>query len=405
MMLLRLAWRNIWRNSRRSVIILTSVTVGIVATVLTDALNRGMVFQILNNQIGSHVSHIQIHRSGFNDNPVIQSTLPQSVDVDSVVRSVAGIEQFTRRVVTFGILSSASSSSGISIIGIDPPKEAGITTIKSSVVQGSYLSGDPREIIVGTKLAEKLGVGVGDKLVAMASAVDGHIGSDVFRIVGLYETFSSEFDKAFVYVPLADAQQLVSIGSRASEIAIIVHSRDELQRIQTRLRDELGADFEVLSYAEILPLLVMTVEMYDQMMVIFYAMIGIAVIFGIINTMLMSVFERIREFGVLKAIGMKNRPLFAMIMIEAFYLGAIGTGIGFVLSLALYVPLAETGVDLSMFSDGLRSFGVGAVIYPVMTAGVVINALVVVPVVALLGAIYPAVKAVRLEPMSAIRYV
>jgi ABC-type lipoprotein release transport system permease subunit len=208
-----------------------------------------------------------------------------------------------------------------------------------------------------------------------------------------------------VYIPLADAQQLVAIGDRVSEIAIIVHSRDELGRIQGALRDDLGAGFEVLSYAEILPLLVMTVEMYDQIMVIFYAIIGIAVIFGIINTMLMSVFERIREFGVLKAIGMKNRPLFTMIMIEAFYLGAIGTVIGFVLSLALYVPLARTGVDLSMFSESLRSFGVGAIIYPVMTAGVVANALIIVPVVALLGAIYPAVKAVRLEPMSAIRYV
>jgi putative ABC transport system permease protein len=405
MMLLRVAWRNIWRNTRRSMIILISVTVGIVASVLTDALDRGMVFQMLDNQIGSHISHIQIHRAGFNDNPVIQSTLPQGVDVDSIVGRVAGIEHFTRRVITFGILSSAASSSGVSIVGIEPGRESLITTIKSSIVQGSYLSGKPREIIIATKLAEKLGVGLGDKVVAMASALDGHIGSDVFRIVGLFETFSSEFDKAFVYIPLGDAQQLVSIGDRVSEIAIIAYNRDELQQIQGTLRSELGNAFEVLSYAEILPLLIMTVEMYNQLMIIFYVIIGVAVIFGIINTMLMSVFERIREFGVLKAIGMKNRTLFAMIMVEAFYLGAIGTAAGFVLSLALYVPLAHSGLDLSMFSDSLRSFGVGAVIYPVMTVGVVANALTVIPAVAILGAIYPAFKAVRLEPMSAIRYV
>ena len=405
MMLLRLAWRNIWRNTRRSVIILISITVGIVATVLTDALSRGMAFQMLNNQIGSHVSHVQIHRSGFKDNPVIQNTVPQTVNVDSAVEAVAGIDRFTKRVITFGILSSATSSSGISIVGIEPEREGRVTTIKSSLVKGSYLSGSTREIVLGTKLAEKLGVGIGDKVVAMASAIDGHIGSDVFRVVGLFETFSSEFDKAFVYIPLGDAQQLVSIGNRVSEYAIIVHDRDELQRIQSTLRSELGVSYEVLTYAEILPLLVFTVDLYDQMMFIFYAIIGIAVIFGIINTMLMSVFERIREFGVLKAIGMKNRPLFAMIMIEAFYLGAIGTVVGFVLSYLLYLPLAQSGVDLSMFSDSLRSFGVGAVIYPVMTAGVVANALLVIPVVTLLGAIYPAVKAVRLEPMSAIRYV
>lgn len=405
MMILRLAWRNIWRNTRRSVIILISVTVGIVATVLTDALSRGMAFQMLDNQIGTYVSHIQIHRAGFKDNPVIQNTVPQTFDVDSVISSVAGIDRFTKRVITFGILSSAKNSSGISIVGIDPEREARVTTIRSSIVQGEYLSGREREIVLGLKLAEKLGVGIGGKVVAMASALDGHIGSDVFRVVGLYESFSSEFDKAFAYIPLTDAQDLVSIGNSVSEYAIIVHNREELQRIQTTLEGDLGDAFEVLTYAEILPLLVMTVDMYDQMMLVFYAIIGIAVIFGIVNTMLMSVFERIREFGVLKAIGMKNRPLFLMIMIEAFYLGAIGTAVGFALSYVLYLPLAQSGVDLSMFSDSLRSFGVGTVIYPVMTAGVVMNALTVIPVVTLLGAIYPAVKAVRLEPMSAIRYV
>ncbi len=405
MMLLKLAWRNIWRNTRRSMIILISVTVGIVATVLTDALSRGMAFQMLDNQIGSYISHIQIHRAGFKDNPVIQSTVPLAVNVDSVLETVAGVDRFTKRVITFGILSSATSSSGVSIVGIDPEREARVTTIRSSLVKGAYLSGSTREILLGTMLAEKLGVDVGDKVVAMASAADGHIGSDVFRVIGLYETFSSEFDKAFAYIPLADAQNLVSIGTKVSEYAIIVNNRDELERIQGTLRADLGDRYEVLTYAEILPLLVMTVEMYDQMMIVFYAIIGVAVIFGIINTMLMSVFERIREFGVLKAIGMKNRPLFVMIMIEALYLGGIGTIVGFALSYVLYLPLAQSGVDLSMFSDSLRSFGAGTIIYPVMTAGVVANALIVIPVVTLLGAIYPAVKAVRLEPMSAIRYV
>lgn len=405
MIIFRLAWRNIWRNKRRSIIVMSSVAVGVIATVLMDTLSRGMAFQMLYNQIGSHVAHLQVHRRGFKDNPIVQNSIPDANVVKRAVASTPGVLSQSSRVLTFGLLSSALSSSGVSLVGIDPREEEEITTIKGSIVAGMYLSGGRNEAVVGRALAEKLGVGLGDRVVGMASAVDGHVGSDVFRIVGLYETLSSEFDKSFVYIGRNNAQDMLELGEEISEIAIRIGNLRQLGAVQAGLQETLGESYEVLTYPEILPFLVLQIDLYDQSMFIFYAIVGIALIFGIINTMLMSVFERIREFGVLKAVGMKDRRLIIMVLLEAFFLGTIGTAAGFVLGYLTYLPLQRTGLDLSMFSESLRSLGVGAVIFPVLTWEVLANALFIIPLVAVVGALYPAIRAGRLLPVGAIRSV
>lgn len=404
-MLFKLAWRNIWRNARRSLIILVSVIVGLAAIVLYDSLSNGMIVQMLDNQIGAHVSHIQIHKKGFNDNKMIQNYIPDPQRVEAAIRNNPAVRYFSRRVITFGIISSASSSSGVSLAGIDPQEEQHITTIKKSLVEGSYLSGQKHEIVIGKKLAEKLEVGIGDKVVAMASALGGNIGSDMFRVVGIYRTFSTEFDKVSAYISLDNAREMLALGENVSEFALILEDVEKQQQVKTDLLAALNGDYEVLTYRELLPTLVMQMDIYRESIFIFYAIIGVAMIFGIINTMLMSVFERIREFGVLMAVGMKNSRLFRLIILEAFLLGALGTGIGFILSYLLYLPLAKSGINLSAFSESLNSFGVGTTIYPVLGVESVVSALLIIPFIAVIGAIYPAVKAIRLEPITAIRYV
>jgi ABC-type lipoprotein release transport system permease subunit len=379
--------------------------VGVNATLLMDTLSRGMIVQMVDNQIRSHISHIQIHRKGFRDNPVIQATIPDAKRVNEALKNVEGIAFSSPRVLTYGLVSSAANSSGILLVGIDPDREANITSVSKSLQAGRYLSGNPNEAVVGAALAEKLGVGLGDRIVAMASAIDGHVGSDVYRIVGLFETFSSEFDKSTIYVPIASAQSMLAIGEEVSEYVLIVSNMEQLPGIQKTLEERLGDKYEVHSYAQILPILLAIVDMYDQSMAIFYGIIGIALIFGIINTMLMSVFERIHEFGVLKAIGMPDHRLLLMVLLEALHLGIIGTAAGFAIGYILYIPLSHTGIDLRMFSEGLRSFGVGAIIYPVLTWGSVAMALLIIPFISVLGALYPALKAVRLTPVSAIRHV
>jgi putative ABC transport system permease protein len=404
-MLLKIAWRNIWRNKRRSLIVLSSVIVGVIAAILLDGLTMGMLNQMLSNQINSSISHIQVHKKGFNDNKTVQNYIPDYHKAEEVVKNNPSVKHYSKRVVTFGLLSSAANSSGVYINGIIPEEEEKITYIKSSIIEGGYIKGTGREIVIGKNLAEKLDVGLGDKVVAMSNTPDGSVGSDVFRIAGIYETFSSEFDRINIYIPLSRAQQMLNIGDNIHEIAIITNDYNRVTNIKEEIVKQLSGDYEVLSYIDLLPLLVVSLDMYKEMIWIINLIVGLALIFGIINVMLMSVFERIREFGVLISIGMKTSKLFMMIVIESFIIGIIGTGLGVILGLLIQAPLAETGINLSMFAESLKSFGSGAVIYPAASMENLVSLLIMIPFISVIAAIYPAYKAIKLEPVSAIRYV
>ncbi len=404
-MLLKIAWRNIWRNKRRSLIVLSSVIVGVIAAILLDGLTMGMLNQMLSNQINSSISHIQVHKKGFNDNKTVQNYLPDYRKTEEAIRDNPSIKYYSKRVITFGLLSSASNSSGVYINGIIPEEEQNVTYIKRSITEGSYIKGDGREIVIGKNLAEKLDVDLGDKVVAMSNTPDGSIGSDVFRITGIYETFSSEFDRTYIYIPLARAQQMLDIGDNIHEIAIIVDDYDRVTSVKEEIARRLSADYEVLSYIDLLPLLVISLDMYRQMTWVINLIVGLALIFGIINVMLMAVFERIREFGVLISMGMKSSKLFMMIVTESFVIGMMGTGLGIALGLTIQAPLARVGVNLSMFAESLKSYGVGAVIYPAASLDNLMSLLVMIPFISVIAALYPAYKAVKLEPVSAIRYV
>lgn len=404
-MLIKLAWRNIWRNKRRSLVVLLSVIVGVNAILFMDGLSNGFLSQILFNQISTNVSHIQIHKNGFKDNKVIQSHIPDNKKVENTLQNTPGIKYYSKRVISFGLLSSASNSSGVYLNGIDSNLEADVSLIDDSIVEGTYLSSNRREIIVGKKLAEKLKVGVGDKVVALSNTPDGTIGSDVFRIVGLFSTTSSEINKTYIFVNLADAQNMLEIGDKLYEFAIIAENQNAANIIRDKIRDELDEEYEVLSYLDLLPFVILQLDMYKESMFIVNFIIGLALIFGIINSMLMSVFERINEIGVLMSIGMKNIKIFNMILLEALIIGVMGTTIGMATGYLLHLPLGHYGIDLSNFAASLESFGIGAVIYPMLSIDNFIITVIMIPFISVAGAVYPAYKAIKLEPVNAVRYV
>ncbi|NCS88492.1 MAG: ABC transporter permease [Ignavibacteria bacterium] len=404
-MLWKLAWRNIWRNKRRSLIVLVSIVIGMASLIFFDGFSNGMMQQMLSNQISSNISHIQIHKKGFNDNKIIKNILPDRQKVEQILKENAQVKFFSERVITFGLLSSASSSSGIYLYGIKPGAEEKISKIKTSIVEGNYLSDAKRDILIGKKLAEKLNVGLGDKVVAMANTPDGSIGSDVFRVTGIFETFSSEFDRSTIYISEQTAQNMLGIDNETLEFAMIIEDFKKVDEVKANLQLKLGDEYEVLSYKDLLPMIIFSMDIYQESMFIFNLIIGLALIFGIINTMLMSVFERINEFGVLMAMGMKNSRLFFMIVLEAFIIGIVGTIVGLIVGILIHIPLSHSGIDFSLFAEGLESFGVGAIIYPILSLGNLISMIFLIPFISVAGALYPAYRAIKLEPVYAINYV
>ncbi len=404
-MLIKLAWRNIWRNKRRSLVVLLSVIVGVNSLLFMDGLTNGMIYQMLANQISNNISHIQIHKNGFTDNKVIQSNIPDPLIVEDALKNNPSVKSYSKRVVTFGLLSSATNSAGVFLNGIIPEDEIKVSNISNSIVEGEYFTGGEREIVLGTKLAEKLEVGLGDKVVALSNMPNGKIGSEVFRITGLYKTPSSEFDKSFIYIPIKTAQSMLQLDDKVFEFAIVTKNINSTEMVKNELLAELGSKYEVQSYKDLLPLLIIWMDMYKESLVFINFIVGLALIFGIINSMLMAVYERINEFGVLMAIGMKNIKMFFMVVFEAAILGIFGTLIGLASGLLINWPISIIGIDLSLFAEGLNSYGVGAVIYPTLSFENFIMTLLMIPVVSVLGAIYPAYKAIKLDPIYAIRYV
>lgn len=404
-MLFKIAWRNLWRNRRRSAIILASIMVGMVTIVLFDTIAMGMVNQMLRNRVGNHIGHIQIHRSGYYNNPQVTQLLSHPATIEQQLAAIPAVAAYAPRILAFGLASSAMSSAGVQIVGIQPDREQYITQIASHVQQGRYLSGQQGEILISIRLAKKLNVVLGDKVVLLANTISGAVGSNVFRIVGLYETFDSNFDRTYLYINLADARQLLEMPRGVHEIVVIARSIKAIPLIYQQLRQELSPSYEVLSYREIIPLLVAQMQLYQEMMGIYYVIVGLAIAFGIVNTLLMAIYERIHEIGVLMAIGMRTRKLFGMFLLEAGVLGYVGTVLGLGVGLLIYWPLSQTGINLAWFAASLRSFGVGAVIYPVLSPGALMNSLITLPFVSVIAAMYPAWRATRFQPMEAIRYV
>ncbi|MDH7515867.1 MAG: ABC transporter permease [Bacteroidota bacterium] len=402
-MLLRLAWRNIWRNKRRSVLILASLVVGLIALILDDGFATGMIKQTLDNQINAYISHIQVHKAGFNANRIVTSVVPEPMRVERAIRSTPGIEAWCKRVVSFGLFSSAENSAGGMIIGIEK-RETEVTNIARSITEGTFFTGEPHQIIIGKKLARKLNVGIGDKIVLMGSMRDGSVGSELFRVQGLFESFSAEFEKATVYIPLADAQRLFGLGDDVHEFAIRVRDIAAVDSVAGKISALLGDEWEALSYRVLLPLLVGQIGFYEEIFLIMYIIVGVAMIFGIINVMLMSVFERIREFGVLLATGMGTRTLFGMVMLEAFLLGVVGTVVGLALGLAIHARLAVVGYNLAMFAESMTSWGIGTIVYPELTPTMLVRQVFFLPLLCMAAAVYPAWKAVSLEPVRAIQH-
>ena len=407
-MIFKIAWRNIWRNKRRSAIVLMSIIVGLVAEILLDGLTNGMISQMLYNQINLNVAHIQIHKKGFNANKKVSEVLPEYLKVESILKNLEGLTHISPRVFTTGMINGKNNSVGVMIYGVDPLQEGNVSIIEDTIESGTFLknkSDSAMPIVIGQKLSEKLSVKTGDKVSLLSTAENGKINSVEFTVEGIFKSPSSTYDKSAVYTTIPAARKFLHLGNNIHEIAIIASNFKDTEKIQKEISASLGEKYEVLTYREILPLLVYQLDIYEQLMLFMNLIVDVALIFLIINTMLMAVFERVREIGILMAIGMKSRKIYSMIVVEAFILGLFGGFIGLAVGLAIHVPLSYTGINLGLFSEGLESFGVGAMIYPTISIETTMETVLLMPLVAIIAALYPAYRATKLEPIESINYV
>jgi ABC-type lipoprotein release transport system permease subunit len=356
--------------------------------------------QQLDKSILNLTGHIQAHVTGFRDDPVIDHRFTTSAALE-VALDDKEVIAWARRVRAPGVVASERESAGITLVGIEPAREHSLSFIASAVTEGRYLeSADDQGLLLGRKLAERLETGLGRRVVLMSQDVNNQVGDRGFRVVGIFETQPRQMEDSVVFVGRATAQQMLKLGDAVTEVAVMTDDRDRLDALLARLRAAAPA-LDIQPWTVIEPLLVLTQKVTDVILVIWYAIVFAAMSFGLINTLLMAVFERTREFGLFQSLGMPPRHILGQVLMESLILLALALALG---NLSAWATIASLkgGIDLSSVAEGMELMGVAPVIYPAWSAGDLAMANLLVFVLGLAASLYPAWRASRHVPVEAL---
>lgn len=408
MLFFSMAWRNIWRNRRRSLLTIVAIALGLAFNIFMRGIGDGFHDQMVDNSVRAEIGHIEIHRSGYRDDPGLNKTLPDADKVAQAIRSLPGLRGYSLRVIGSGLASTADNSSGVQILGVDPAQEQTVTTIQNAIVQGRYLSAaENRPILVGERLAKHLKVSLDDKVVLLVQAADGSMGAQLFRVGGIFRSGSPEMDEGVVFVLRSDAQNLFSLGGRVTEAALLLDSSRQVPAdLQMLKRDLAGEPVEILPWWQVEPFLQQFIQIDDAFFYIIVLIFFIVISIGILNTIMMSIFERVREFGVMMALGTKPRQIIKLVVEEALALGLVGIAAGTLIGSALTQYFARHGINLSSFSAGAAALGItSSRVFSELTVANLLYSNLAVLAVVVLVALYPAFYAARLRPVEAIRHV
>ncbi len=401
-----LAWRNIWRNPTRSLVVILAIGIGIWAALFMTGFATGMGRSYVNNAIADVVSHLQVHHPGFREQQEVSYRLDRPEVLERTASALPEVKAVSLRTLTNAMLASGQGVRGVQVKGVEPEAEAAISGLNDNVREGGYFDGRKNQILLGTKLAEKLETGPGKKLVLTFQDVEGTITAGAFRVAGVFESGNSGFDEQFVFVRRSDLNRLLlpdlTNDSLANELAILLKEPEHLLQVKSALEAAFPA-LLIETYKEVAPDLQLYEEQLSNVSLIYLVVILLALVFGIINTMLMAVLERERELGMLMAIGMNKGEVFGMIVLETLLLCLVGAPLGLLLGWDTNWWFGTRGLNLSAFSDSLRMYGMSDQIYFDLQSAVYWQACFLLVVTALLAAIYPAWKAIRLRPVETIR--
>jgi ABC-type lipoprotein release transport system permease subunit len=397
-----LAWRNLWRNHRRTMVMVSAITIGVWAMIFMSALMRGMVNDMVRDGIRALPGHVQVHHPDFRDDPSILNLIPTSDSVLTAAFSQAGLNGWSSRVKVPAVISSERESRGVTLIGVDPALERSLDAIGSEIAEGRNLEDvNDGGVIIGRKLADRLDTEIGKRIVLMSQDPDNEIADRGYRIVGLFEASLEQVEESFVFVAKATLQKMLRIEDQVTEIAVLASDYRNLEALTEQVTGLAGENVEVLPWQQLNSYLGSMLKVMDGFVLVWMIVIFLALSFGLVNTLVMAVFERVREIGLMLALGMRPSNILGQIIVESLLLLVFGLILGNVLAWASVVPLQD-GIDISAVAQGMEMFGASSVLYPELELKDMITANVVVLVLGFFASLSPAWRASRYEPIEAI---
>ncbi len=411
---LQIAWRNLWRNARRTAITAAAIALGYVMLLLFACLLEGVRQQMIENGTRLLLSHLQAHAPDYYPDRSLYHTLGGQAGTDvrallAALSTFPPVRAASPRVYGYGLVSSPEHSAGAELVGVVPAQEPRVTALHTRVVRGRYLSEQqPRGIVVGDKLADSIRAGVGSEVVIVTQAADGSIGNDLYRVRGIFHTGSDALDRRLVLMPLAALQELLHLEpNRVHEIGVTLADAAEATAVAAAVQRQLDSALpvRVRAWPELAPELAEYVRLNRGATAVLFFIVFLVAVIGVMNTMLMAVFERTREFGVLMALGMRPASVAGLVLAEAGILAALSLLLGGGLSTPLLWYLEVRGLDLRGVIGSLSV--VGVVLDPVWygrhDVATYLHAAAGLALTAVGAALYPAIRAARFRPVDAMR--
>jgi ABC-type lipoprotein release transport system permease subunit len=405
---IKMAWRNMWRNWRRTMIATIAIVLGLILLIFMSALIEGSDQAMFGNAVRLYGGNIQIHAPGFRvkANRLPMLPLESADEVVLVALAQPQVIVASKRINTGGMVSDREGTYPVTITGIQPAVEAPTSLVAENVTQGRFLQDDDESaIIVGKGLADLLDVSVGDRVTLIGRRQNESMRQHSMTIIGVYDLGLPEAEKGMVFITLSDAQSLYNLRDQETEVAISLESVGQEKALMSALLVDLP-DYEVDSWETLRPELRQTMDIKATFTSIFGLIVLLIASIGILNLMLMAVFERTREMGVLAALGMKGRQLMGLFLLEGIFIGFVGAVIGCILGWALVWAVGQVGLDFSFASQaGEITALMGERIYPSISIMDIIGNGIAVMVIAALASLYPALQASRKEPAEALHHV
>jgi putative ABC transport system permease protein len=406
MMLIKIAWRNIWRSRMRSAVVIFAIASGLVGGLFSSAWMNGMAVQRVQSSFALETAHIQFHHPEFSDNFDIKKSIKATRTKLEEIAKIPGVKSVTSRFKTSAMAATANKNMGVTLIGVETESEKQVFELykKIDTASGNYFEAKKKNSIVISKaLAKELKVKLKSKIVLTFQDFNGKITGAAFKVVGIFKTDNSTWDKMHVFVQSEDLSRVLEIpDDQSHEIDILLDDYTQASLISEQLQNKY-TDILSEDWSEIQPYISFLTEYMNIMMGVFMLIILGALGFGIVNTMLMVILERTRELGMLMAIGMTKRRVFIMIMLETLFLALVGALIGEILSVLLIHYYGNAGIDISSMAEGMESVGYSAITFPVLEAYRYIQITMMVIIIGILASIYPAIKGLKLDPAEAIR--
>ncbi|MDX1508718.1 MAG: ABC transporter permease [Woeseiaceae bacterium] len=401
--LFMLAWRNLWRNHRRTLIMLAAISVGAWAMIFMTALTQGMANQMIEDGISALPGHVQVHHPDYRDDPNINNLVPLT-DTELGRRfEGADVTAWATRIKVPAVVTSERDSRGVTLLGIDPAREQAFSFVDYEQVEGRFLDdANDNGIVIGRELAKTLDTELGKRVVVMSQDPDNDIADRGFRVVGLFSANIPAFEETYVFIGKETARRLLRVGDYVTEVVVLGDDYRDIEAVYNETLDIVDGDGVVVSrWSEIDSYLGTMLTVMDGFVLVWVVVIFLALSFGLVNTLVMAVFERVREIGLMLALGMQPRSILGQIVIESMLLLVIGLVLGNLLAW-LTIKGLESGIDISAVAEGMEMMGAASTLYPQLRMNDVVLANVVVLVLGFLASLSPAWRASNLEPIEAI---